>query len=363
MDVTVENITSVSPASKTAGEVSVVCEATDHSPNGFPAFCSSVDASDIDGAARTDALDSVVSKISVDNSSMVPDADDLALNASHVSASTSLTVFAESMPTCVEGRLIPPPILHWLRSRLATEGEYSVSTLLTLAWWQPILMRILPLDFMSSIVNYRLQSKLSTSYSKSASWWRGISIKNPSADQINRVCGNHRLVYLRTTDILDVIELKSCLRKHWLYRRTCILAMFPFATNLWEILIAPNYVDPFIECAEACGFVAEQLICPGDPVGHPSDFRNPFESSLRARERLIGRASIAWLASRDNDFASRAATIYRDLVKLYRCYDAYKTVVSTLLHINQPAYSPGWSCIVGLSQYPTNDTRINEHCE
>ena len=363
MDVTVENITSHSPASKTAGEVSAACEATDHSPNGFHAFCSPVDASDIDSAARTNALDSVVSKISVDTASMVPDADDLALNASHVSASTSLTVFMESMPTCVEGRLIPPPILHWLRSRLATEGECSVSTVLTLAWWQPILMRILPLDFKSTVVNYRLQSKPSTSYAKSASWWRGKSIKNPSADQIKRVCGNHRLVYLRTTDILDVVELKSCLQKHWLYRRTCILAMFPFATNLWEILIARDYVDQFIECAEACGFVVEELTCPGDPVGHPCDVRNPFESCLRARERLIGRASIAWLASSGDDFASRAATIYRDLVKLYRCYNAYKTVVSDLLLINQPAYSPGWSCIIGLSQYPTNDTRTNEHCE
>ena len=363
MDVTVENNTSDPPASKAAAEVSVVCVATDHSPNGFHAFRSPVDASDIDSAARTDALDSVVSKISVDTASTVPDADDLALNASHVTASTSLTVFAESMPACVEGRLIPPPVLRWLRSRLATEGECSVSTVLTLAWWQPILMRILPLDFKSTVVNYRLQSKPSTSYAKSASWWRGISIKNPSADQINRVCGNHRLVYLRTTDILDVVNLKSCLRKHWLCRRTCILAMFPFATNLWEILIARDYVGRFIECAEACGFVVEELICPGSPVGHPSDFRNPLESCLRARERLIGRASIARLVSSDNDFASCAATIYRNLVKLYRCYDAYKTVVSILLTINQPAYSPGWSCIIGLSQYPTNDTRTNEHCE
>ena len=89
-----------------------------------------IDASDIDGAVETDAWDSVVSKISVD--------------------------IASTMRACVEGRLIPLPVLFWLRSRLATEEECSVSTVLTQAWW------------------------------------RGTSIKNPSADQINIAVENRR---------------------------------------------------------------------------------------------------------------------------------------------------------------------------
>ncbi len=352
MDVTVEDATSDPPASKTTCEVSVISDATDNSPNASHASPSSVHASLMDSGARPDAA---ASKISIDTASTVPCEENQALNASHVSASASLAIFADSIPAYVEGRLVPPPILFWLRSRLATEGEYPVPTVLTVGWWQPIPMRILPLNSKSTIVNYRLHPKPSTSYSKSASWWRGISTRNPSADQLNRVCGDYRLVYLRTTDVLNVGELKSSLRQHWLYRSYHILAMFPFAINLWEILVARGYVDRFIECAEACGCVVEEIVRPGNPVGHPSDFQNPFESCLRARERLIARASIAQLASGDNELASHAATVYRDLVKLYRCYDAYNIVVSILLATDQPAYSPGWSCIIGFSQYPTND--------
>jgi len=352
VDVTVEDATSDPPASKTTCEVSVISDATDNSPNASHASPSSVHASLMDSGARPDAA---ASKISIDTASTVPCEENQALNASHVSASASLAIFADSIPAYVEGRLVPPPILFWLRSRLATEGEYPVPTVLTVGWWQPIPMRILPLNSKSTIVNYRLHPKPSTSYSKSASWWRGISTRNPSADQLNRVCGDYRLVYLRTTDVLNVGELKSSLRQHWLYRSYHILAMFPFAINLWEILVARGYVDRFIECAEACGCVVEEIVRPGNPVGHPSDFQNPFESCLRARERLIARASIAQLASGDNELASHAATVYRDLVKLYRCYDAYNIVVSILLATDQPAYSPGWSCIIGFSQYPTND--------
>lgn len=237
-------------------------------------------------------MDAAASKISIDTASTEPDADNQALNVSLVSASTSLTLFAESLPACVEGGLTPPPILFWLRSRLATEGAYSVSIVLTVAWWQPILMRILPLNSKPTFAKYRLHPKPSTSYSKSAFWWRGISTKNLSADQLNRVCGDYRLVYLRTTDVLNVGELKSSLRQHWLYRSYRILAMFPFATDLWEILVACDYVDRFIECTEARNYVVEEIVRPGNPVGHPSDFRNPFESCLRARERLIARACV-----------------------------------------------------------------------
>jgi len=355
VDVTVGDVTLDPPASKTTCEVSIFSDAPDHSPNALHTFPSPVHASHIDSGAKADALDAAASKISIDTASTVPSEDNQAWNASHVSASPSLTVFAESTPACIEGRLVPPPILLWLRSRLATAGECSVPTVLTVAWWQPIPMRILPLNSKSTIVNYRLHPKPSTSHLKSASWWRGISAKNPSADQLNRVCGGYRLVYLRTTDVSNVGELKSSLRQHWLYRSYLILAMFPFATNLWEILVARDYVDRFIGCAEACGYVVEEFVRPGNPVGHLSNFRNPFESCLRARERLIARASIAQLASGDNELASCAATIYRDLVKLYRCHNAYNTVVSILLATNQPAYSPGWSCIIGFSQYPTND--------
>jgi len=355
VDVTVEDVTSDPPASKTTCEVSVISDATDHSPNASHAFPSLVHASLIDSGAKADALDAAASKISIDTTSTVHREGNQAWNASHVSASPSLTIFAESMPACIEGRMVPPPILLWLRSRLATEGNCSVPTVLTVAWWQPIFMRILPLSSKSTVVRYRLHPKPLTSYSKSASWWRGISTRNPSADQLSRVCGDYQLVYLRTTDVLNVGELKSSLRQHWLYRSYRILAMFPFATNLWEILVARDYVDRFVKCAEACNYVVEEIVRPGNPVGHPSDFQNPFESCLRARERLIARASIAQLASGDNELASCAANIYRDLVKLYRCYDAYNTVVSILLATDQPAYSPGWSCIIGFSQYPTND--------
>ncbi len=308
-------------------------------------------------------MDLAASKISIDTASTAPDADKQALNVSNVSASASRIFFGESMPTYVEGRLIPPPILIWLRSRLAPEGECSVPTVLTVAWWQPILMRILPLNSKSTVVNYRLYRKPSTSYSKSASWWRGISTKNPSTHQIKRVCGNYRLVYLHTIDILNVDELKSSLRRHWLYRRHCILAMFPFATDLWEILVARDYADRFIECAEACDCIVEEIVCPGSPVGQSSNFQSPFESCLGARERLIARASIAQLASNDNELASSAAIIYRNLVKLYRCYDAYKTVVAILLSTDQPPYSPGWSCTIGFSQYPTHHAGTRERCE
>lgn len=363
VDTTVENITSDPLASKTAGEVSVISDVTDHSPNAFHASPSPVDASHIDSGARADALDSAASRSSIDTASTVPDADDQALDASHESASISLTIFAESTPACIEGRLVPPPILLWLRSRLATDEECSVSTVLTIAWWQPILMRILPLNPKSTVMNYRLHSKPSTSYLKSASWWRGISTKNPSADQLDRVCGDYRLVYLRTTDVLNAGELKSSLRQHHSFTTYRVLAIFPFAIDLWEILVARDYVKGFIKCAEARTYVVEEIVRPGDPVGHPSDFQNPFQSCLTARERLIARASIAQLASGKNEFASCVATIYRDLVKLYRCYDVYRAIVLKLLTVDQPAHSPGWSCIIGFSQYPTDEAGTKEHCE
>ena len=355
VDITVEDILSDSPVSKTTCEDSVISNVTDRSPKAFYAFPSPVDTSHIDSGARVDASDAAASKISIDTASAVAYKDNQTLNASHVSAPASLAIFADSIPACIKRKLEPPPILFWLRSRLATEGECTVPTVLTVGWWQAILMRVLPLNSNSTTVNYRLPPETLTSYSKSASCWREILNKNPSADQVNRVCDDYRLVYLRTTDVLNVRKLKSSLRRHWLYRSSGILAIFPFATNLWEILVARNYVDRFIECAEACDCVVEEFIHPKNPVGHPSDFSNSFESCVRARERLIARASIAQLASDDNELALYAAAIYRDLVKLYRCYDAYNTIVSILLAMNQPAYSPGWSCIIGFSQYPTKD--------
>ena len=363
MDITVENITSDSPASKTAGEDSVISSETNHSPNAFHAFPSPVDAPHIDNRARALALDSSASKISIDTASTVPNADHQTMNASYVSAASSLTVFAESVPASTEGRLVPPPFLRSLQSRLATEGERSVSTVLTVAWWQPILMRVLPLTSMSTVVNYRLQTRSTTSYLKTPSWWQEILTKNASADQINRVCGDYRLVYLRTTEVSNVGQLKSSLRRHWLFRRYCILAIFPFATNLWETLVARNYVGRFIKCVEGCGYVVEENVRPGHPVRHLLDVWRPCESCLRARERLIGRASIARLASGDSEFASGAATIYRDLVKLYRCSEVYNIVISNLLNTDQPPYPPGWSCTVGFSQYPTNNEATEEHCE
>ena len=322
------------PASKKAGKCSISPNATDHSPNALHVFRSLV------GACHDHA-------------------DVLASNASHVP--TSLSIFAKTSPACIDGRLLPPPILHWLRCRLAT-GERTGSTHLTVAWWQPILMQILPLHSWSNTVNYRLHHpKPSTCCSRSAFWWREKSIKNPSVDEINRVCGDYRLIYLRTIDVLNVGELK--LRLHFLFRRYCIPTMFPFATNLWEILVTRKDVDRFIQCAEACGYVVDELVRPGEPVGRPSDFRCPFDSRMVARERLIGRASIARLVSGDSEFASCTATIYRDLVKLYRCYDAYNTVVLALRATDHPPYSPGWSCIIGFSQYPTNDAGTKEHCE
>jgi len=169
VDITVDVITSDPSAFKTTCEASIISDATDYSPNAFHAFLSPVHASRRDSGARADALDSAASKISIDIASTVPCKNNQALNASYVSASISLTIFAESIPACIEGRLIPPPILLWLRSRLATERIYSGPTVLTVGWWQLILMQLLPLNSKSSIVNYRLHPKPSTSYSKSAS--------------------------------------------------------------------------------------------------------------------------------------------------------------------------------------------------
>lgn len=124
VDITVEDATSDPPASKTTCKVSVISDAPDHSLNALHTFPSPVHASHIDSGAKADSLDAAASKISIDTASAVPGEDNQAWNASHVSASSSLTVFSESTPACIEGRLIPSPILFWLRSRLATEGEY-----------------------------------------------------------------------------------------------------------------------------------------------------------------------------------------------------------------------------------------------
>lgn len=184
MDITVEDITSDSPAPKTTGETSAIYNDTHHLPNAFNAFALPVDASRIASGTQVDDLDSASSKISIDTASMTPGADD---------------------------------------QELDTEGDNSVPTVLTVAWWQWALMRILPLNSRSTIVNNRLL-KSSTRYSKSTSWWRGISTKNPSADQVNRACGKYRLVYLRTTDVLNVGKLRSSLRRHCLYIEAIIFS-------------------------------------------------------------------------------------------------------------------------------------------
>ena len=124
MDIIVEDATSDPPASKTTCKVSVISDASDHSLNALHTFSSPVYASHIDSGAKADSLDAAAFKISIDTASAVPGEDNQAWNASHVSTSSSLIVFSESTPACIEGRLIPSPILFWLRSRLATEGEY-----------------------------------------------------------------------------------------------------------------------------------------------------------------------------------------------------------------------------------------------
>ena len=72
-----------------------------------------------DSGTRADVLDSAGSKISIDTASTVPYEGNQAWNASHVSASAFLAIFADSIPACIKGKLVPPPILFWLRSRLA----------------------------------------------------------------------------------------------------------------------------------------------------------------------------------------------------------------------------------------------------
>ena len=139
--------------------------------------------------------------------------------------------------------------------------------------------------------------------------------------------------------------------------------MFSFVTDLWEILIACDYINQFIKCTEACNYVVEEIIRPGNPAEHSSDFQNPFESCLRAHEWLIAWALITQLASGNNEQAFSVATIYHSLMKLYWCFDVYNTVVSILLATDQPAYSSGWFCIIKLSQYLTNYTGTKDHCE
>jgi len=110
VNVIVEDVTSDPPAFKTTCEVFVISNASDRSLNALHTFPSFVHASHI-GGAKAGSLNAAASRISIDTASAVPDEDNQAWNASHGSASPSLTVFAESTPACVEGRLVPPPIL------------------------------------------------------------------------------------------------------------------------------------------------------------------------------------------------------------------------------------------------------------
>jgi len=71
VDVTIEDVTSDPPASKTTCEVSVISNATDHSPNASYAFPSLICTSLIDSGAKVDALDAAASKISIDTTSTV----------------------------------------------------------------------------------------------------------------------------------------------------------------------------------------------------------------------------------------------------------------------------------------------------
>ncbi|KAL9128708.1 MAG: hypothetical protein Q9217_002669 [Psora testacea] len=191
-----------------------------------------------------------------------------------------------------------------------------------------------------------------TTHSKSAASWWQMSTKIPSGSQIDRACGDYRLVYLRTMKISSVFDLKANLRQHYLYRIAPPCAIFPFGENLWEVLVSYKSIEQFKTCVEACHVEIEDDCHPGKPVEDPSCSLNRFQSCLRARERLIARAFVAQLASKGKiGIEDQIATIYRDLVKLYRCYHAYMTIDTSQLSLDKAACSPGWSCTIGPFQY------------
>jgi len=108
VDITIKDATSDPLASKTTCEVSIISNATDNSLNASHASPSPIYTSLIDSRAR---LDAAASKISIDTTSTVPYKENQALNASYISASASLAIFIDSIPAYIKGRLILPPIL------------------------------------------------------------------------------------------------------------------------------------------------------------------------------------------------------------------------------------------------------------
>ncbi len=252
------------------------------------------------------------------------DLDDLpSVDACHGQAWSNASVLDDTRGTHAlvysPGRLVPHPIFFWLRSRLAVAGEDSASNILAVAEWR----------------------------------WR-LSGKSPSARQVDQVCGEYQLVYLRTTNVSSVSEMISKLGPF--YQASCISAIFMITANLWEILIVRHSVHHFVQYTNHRGYTVVHDVHPGDPLG-VEECREP---RLKALERLIARAWIAQLASKDGSEDSIvAARIYCNLVELYQYHDVYRLVTSMPLPTDQPATAPGWSCVVGSSQYPST-THLEE---
>lgn len=236
----------------------------------------------------------------------------------------------------------------WLRSRLSTEDNEFNDTLLTVTWWQPLPMRVLPLTFMPQFLSHRLHRGSHTTRCNAAAWWRQISIRRPSDRRISQACGDYQLVYLRTTNVHSAIDLKSRLRQHPLYHQFYVFTIFPFTKDVWEVLFNRQGADHFKTCAEGCQCVIESKYQPGLPTELPLSFVNRFDSYMRAQERLVARAVFVQLIARDGqELHSQVASVYCQLVDLYRCYSAYENLYMTQAAPIIEALSPGWSGVVG----------------
>ncbi|KAL8765923.1 MAG: hypothetical protein Q9209_007166 [Squamulea sp. 1 TL-2023] len=185
--------------------------------------------------------------------------------------------------------------------------------------------------------------------------------KNPSIKTIDKVCGSFRLVYLRIVDPLDADRLKSQLLDPGLSLPSAILAVFPLVNNIWEILVHQKYKQQLLAHARKSRYTVEERYRPAHIakplLGGCLDFA---KASLRAREQLVARAVIAFVASDERPaveengsrfiYDTRARDIYGKLAQIYGCTSIYHAAL-TALPGSLATCPTGWSCITGTMHY------------
>ncbi len=268
-----------------------------------------------------------------------------------------------SLPRRSRSMVLSPQVARlWLRSRLSIEDNEFPETLLTVSWWQPVPMRLLPLTFTSKQLNYQLHCGPSVAHYIATVCWRRAPVKRPSECQIAQACGPYQLVYLRTSNVRSAIDLRSCLRQYPLYHQFCIFSIFPFCQDTWEVLVNCKSVDEFKGCAEACGCVIEEDYHPAMPIEPSSGSVDRFDLHMRAQERLIARAVFAQLVARGGqDPEAKIASVYRKMVDIYRCCHAFEKLCAVQPALDITELSPGWSCMVGISYYNCVDVDGVKH--